>query len=134
MDNQVNGAADVAMLLAYPVPSDVEWNDILRPTAEYEDVHDAFACVGQYEIRLQKRGFKTLLGYVIGNLHQAANSIGVPDDRIPDVVTLLYLAKKSITTHLSPFKPASHSRAVRFSSNVFRSVPLLEFCQLEGEQ
>ena len=94
----------VALYLGYPVPSLDEWDDVLRETMTYDDVDDPFACMAQYEMRLDRRGLPTAIGMVVQELQEQvqklAESVGVPDALVPDAIHLLVMtASAEINRH-----------------------------------
>jgi hypothetical protein len=75
---------------AYPVPTPAEWDDVLAATAEYDDVTNPFGTMGQYEMRLARRGIiPTAFGKLIAELQAAADGVGLPRAHLADAITLL---------------------------------------------
>jgi hypothetical protein len=85
-----DGSEDqIAIYTNHPFPTEDEWADIVIETARYDDVHDPFACMGQYEMHLHRSGRKTALGAVVEDLKTTARNAGIPEEYLSDAVTLL---------------------------------------------
>jgi len=76
---------DIGTLFTYPIPSANEWADVLRTVAgNNEDTDDPWHCMGEYELRLSKRGMKTVLGTVCDQLRTIAEHVGVPEEGVAE--------------------------------------------------
>jgi hypothetical protein len=69
---KVEGLEEDAQIYAtYPAPSEKEWNECVQAVLDLqEDPGDPFNCMGQYELRLGKRGIKTVSGWSPMNAKQ----------------------------------------------------------------
>ena len=93
-DGNEEAEADIAAYLAFPLPSEAEWADVLRETATYDDVDDAFACMAQYEMRLSRRGFRTPFESFVEEFLAIPAKIGMPAEYLPDMLRLWDLRRK----------------------------------------
>jgi hypothetical protein len=84
--------ADIASYRAFPIPSAAEWADVLKTTAS-DGGATPFACMMEYEVLLNKRGFQTPDGLFVNNFREIALDAGAPPERVPDLLTLFLLMR-----------------------------------------
>jgi hypothetical protein len=53
-----------------------------------EDPRNPYDCMGTYELRLHRRGIKTVIGSMVDDLKTIATKVGVPSEHVADVVML----------------------------------------------
>jgi hypothetical protein len=87
---RVAGAeGDISIYEGYPAPSEAEWAECLQEVIDNgEDPQNPYHCMGGYELRLARRGIKTVLGALVDELKAMATEAGVPQEHVADVITL----------------------------------------------
>jgi hypothetical protein len=81
--------ADIAMYQSYPQPIAKEWEACLKDVVSRgDDSNDPFACMASYELRLSKRGVRTVLGCLVDELKAAAQQTGIPHNYTADLIAL----------------------------------------------
>ena len=80
---------DAALFAAYPSPSEAEWSQCLKEVADLGDsLEDPHHCMGRYELKLHKRGVRTVLGEGLTELRQVAINVGLPLEYLPNAMLL----------------------------------------------
>src|SRR5438046_2109455 len=96
-DGDTNAEAAIATYSGYPVPTAVEWADVLARTSTYGDTQDPFDCMGQYECRLHDRGFKTVLDAEVDKYKAIAVRVGLPLEYLEDALAIFVLMESEVS-------------------------------------
>jgi len=93
---RVEGAeGDISIYEGYPAPSEAEWAECLQEVIDGgEDLQNPYHCMGRYELRLARRGIKTVLGAMVDELKAIATTAGVPSEHVADVIALWAATKR----------------------------------------
>jgi hypothetical protein len=92
--------ADAEIYANYPTPSEKEWDECVHEVMDLqEDLENPYNCMGQYELRLSKRGIRTVLGIVSDEYKPIASKVGMPLELLPDAIMSLDFMKKAEGKH-----------------------------------
>ena len=104
--------ADAATYRSFPTPSDEEWAECLQEVADcpFEKLENPYHCMGRYEVRLDRRGIKTVLGMVADEFKASAIRVGLPFEHLPDAIMLseMLKAERGTPTPIRPLKVGCH--------------------------
>jgi hypothetical protein len=91
---------DAKIYANYPTPSEEEWSECVQELIDLgEDLENPYDCMARYELRLGKRGIKTVLGMVSDEYEAIASKVGMPLEFLPDAIMLLDLMSKAEGKH-----------------------------------
>jgi hypothetical protein len=93
-------ATDAEIYANYPTPSEKEWSECVQELIDLgEDLENPYDCMARYELRLGKRGIKTVLGMVCDEYKASASRVGMPLEFLPDAIMWLDLTRKAEGKH-----------------------------------
>ena len=85
---------DAALFAAYPSPSEEEWSQCLKEVTDLGDSLDnPHHCMGRYELKLHKRGVRTVLGELFTELREVAINVGLPLEYLTNAMLLAERAR-----------------------------------------
>jgi hypothetical protein len=90
---------DAATFREFPVPSDEEWAECVQEVANEssQDLSNPYHCMGQYELRLDRRGVSTPLGRATSQMNTELEALalkaGIPNEFVPDAIKLFAMLK-----------------------------------------
>jgi hypothetical protein len=97
--------ADAEIYANYPTPSEKEWDEWVQEVMDLrENLENPYNCMGRYELRLSKRGIKTVLGMVCDEYKVIASQVGLPLELLPDAIIYEKGRREALREALNPIR------------------------------
>jgi hypothetical protein len=91
---------DAKIYANYPTPLEKEWDECVQEVMDLQEhLGNPYNCMGQYELRLSKRGIKPCLGWCAMNTRQLLPKVGMPLELLPDAIMLLDFMRNAEGKH-----------------------------------